>query len=118
MRSGQLLNRGPRRVGLADETGDAGDKRFGAGRLCLHHEHPGAVERAAEHAIPRLLGHRQGFAGEQRLIAPAFPFHNPPVDRNPFARPHPQQVACLDRCQGHRFAATGVGRVEPDGLWR
>ena len=105
---GQPLNRRAAALGFAHHPHDLRQQRVAADALGPHHERPGAVHRAAGHAVAGLLLHRHRLAGDHRFIDAARAFEHHAVDRNFFARPHPQLVARLHVFQRHIvFAAVG-----------
>ena len=68
-------------------------KRVAADPLGAHDERPGAVDGAAGDLVARPLFDRQRLAGQHRLVDVAGAVEHDAVDRDFFARPHPQPVA-------------------------
>ena len=78
---------------------------------------PLTVDRAADHAVARLLVDRDRLAGDHRFVDRAAPSSDDAVDRHLLAGPHAQQVADLDLVRAAR-PLRGRSRTTPRGLRR
>jgi hypothetical protein len=96
---GQPLDRRARALRRRHHLHDAGEQRVAADLGGAHHERAGLVERAGDHLVARLLGHRHGFAGHHRLVDGRAAVGDLAVDRHLLARTHAQQIADLDRIE-------------------
>ena len=113
---GETLDRGAAALRLGDLLDDAGEERVAADLLRAEDEAARAVQRAAGDALAVRLLDRDGLAGDRRLVDRARTLDHGPVDRDPLARPHAQEIAGVDRVEGHvGLAAVGL---EPAGRGR
>lgn len=109
-----------------------GDHRVGRVPLHAYPQGAGAVDRTGEHLVVRLLGHRQGFAGDGGLVDIARPVENPPVGADPLPGAYQDRVPdretpgidALLRAAGQEPGGCGGGEVEQAapspryGRWR
>ena len=112
---GQHLKAAARRLGLLDQSHDLGESgRFaGAG----HEQGQGAfaVYRSRHHLIALLLGHRPGFAGEERFVHRRDPLDNVAVHRDLLARANQDPIAISHRLHWDIFDRPVAGDPVGDG---
>ena len=115
---GQRLNRRARRLRIPHQPDDAGQHTRLAQRRGVIAERPSAVDRAANHPVPRGLGHRNCLAGQHRFVDGAGAIHHHAVHRDSLAGPHQHDVAFADLADGHVLLGiaaydTGRRRLQP-----
>ena len=108
---GEALDRRARALRRRHHLDDAGEHGVAADLVGPHHERARLVERAADHAVAGLPGHRHRLAGHHQFVDGRAAVDDRAVDRDLFARPHPQPVA--DRDRGERDLLVAAVRAEP-----
>ena len=80
-------------LGLLDQADDLGERGVAADLGRLEAERAGAVEGGADDLVARALLHRDGFAGEHRLVHRRAPLEHHAVHGDLLARPDDDDVA-------------------------
>ena len=94
---GKVLDRRPRRLRVLHQTDDLRQRARRPGSGGPHDQRPGAVHRPAHHPGLGGLQHRHRLAGEHRLVHRRTALDDHAVHRQPFSRPHHDEVADGER---------------------
>ena len=114
---GEPLDRRARALRRRDHLHDPGEQRVAADLFRADDESAGLIERAADQLCAGALGDRHRLAGDHRFIERRAALDHHAVDRNLFARPHPQPVADGDQIE-RDFLFAAVVLQAPRGFGR
>ncbi len=93
---GQALDRSAAALRVAHHADDLGEQRVATHALGAHDEASRPVHRATRDARTGRLLHRDGLAGDHRLVDAAAALEHDSVDGNLLARSHAQPIVHLD----------------------
>ena len=99
----QPLHRGPAPLGLADQLDDVRQQGVGPDLLRAHNQAAVPIDGAADDTLPTTLLHRNGFAGNHRLIDGTLSLEDDAIPRHLFSRTNAQPVARTKAFQGYVF---------------
>src|SRR5204862_8291153 len=100
---GELLDGRAAALRLRDHLHDLREQRLAADALGAHDDRARAVDGRADDAIARLLGDRDRFAGDHRLVYRRRPLEDGTIDRNLLAGPHTEPIAWMHVFERHVF---------------
>ena len=113
----EALGRGLLVLGLVDDAEDLGERGVAGLPVGLHADQAMPVDASREHASPRALVHRHGFAGEATFVHGGDPVEDHAVPGNPLTGVNEDHIANMEGGDGNDLLLPvaqdrGFGRAE------